>query len=110
MRGLGLDVRSGLHTGEIEILPNDVGGIAVHVAAQDERLNALGARITRVPARAGQASERADPTDWSMLPGVDRTWRSKLSLPPIDHGRKFSNPAGRDGISKIAGTHKFRIS
>ena len=34
VRGLGLEVRSGLHTGEIEILPNDVGGIAVHVAAR----------------------------------------------------------------------------
>ena len=34
VRDLGLEVRSGLHTGEIEILPNDVGGIAVHVAAR----------------------------------------------------------------------------
>jgi class 3 adenylate cyclase len=32
VRDLGLEVRSGLQTGEIEILPNDVGGIAVHVA------------------------------------------------------------------------------
>jgi class 3 adenylate cyclase len=34
VRDLGLEVRSGLHTGEIEILPNDIGGIAVHVAAR----------------------------------------------------------------------------
>jgi class 3 adenylate cyclase len=34
VRDLGLEVRSGLHTGEIEIMPNDVGGIAVHVAAR----------------------------------------------------------------------------
>jgi class 3 adenylate cyclase len=38
VRGLGLEVRSGLHTGEIEILPNDVGGIAVHVAARVAQL------------------------------------------------------------------------
>lgn len=31
---LGIEVRSGLHTGEIEIQPNDVGGIAVHIAAR----------------------------------------------------------------------------
>jgi class 3 adenylate cyclase len=34
-RGLGLSVRAGLHAGECELLPgDDVGGIAVHVAAR----------------------------------------------------------------------------
>jgi class 3 adenylate cyclase len=31
---LGLDVRIGLHTGEYEIQRDDVGGIAVHIAAR----------------------------------------------------------------------------
>jgi class 3 adenylate cyclase len=31
---LGLDVRSGLHTGEIELHRDDIGGIAVHIAAR----------------------------------------------------------------------------
>ncbi len=30
----GLEVRSGLHTGEIEIIGDDVGGIAVHIGAR----------------------------------------------------------------------------
>jgi class 3 adenylate cyclase len=30
----GLEVRSGLHTGEIELMGNDVGGIAVHIGAR----------------------------------------------------------------------------
>jgi class 3 adenylate cyclase len=30
----GLEVRSGLHTGEIEMIGNDVGGIAVHIGAR----------------------------------------------------------------------------
>jgi class 3 adenylate cyclase len=34
MRPLGIDVRSGLHTGEIEIQREDIGGIAVHIAAR----------------------------------------------------------------------------
>jgi class 3 adenylate cyclase len=34
MRPLGIDVRSGLHTGEIEIQQDDIGGIAVHIAAR----------------------------------------------------------------------------
>lgn len=39
VRGLGLEIRVGVHTGEVEILPNDIGGIAVHAAA---RIMALG--------------------------------------------------------------------
>ncbi len=31
---LGIDVRVGLHTGEIELLGDDIGGIAVHIAAR----------------------------------------------------------------------------
>ena len=34
VRSLGLEVRSGVHTGEIEIKGNDIAGIAVHVAAR----------------------------------------------------------------------------
>ena len=31
---IGLPVRAGLHTGEIEVRGNDIGGIAVHAAAR----------------------------------------------------------------------------
>ena len=31
-RQLGLEVRAGLHTGEVEVRGDDVGGIAVHLA------------------------------------------------------------------------------
>jgi class 3 adenylate cyclase len=37
--GLGLPVRIGIHTGEVELLPGDIGGLAVHAAA---RVMALG--------------------------------------------------------------------
>lgn len=40
VRALGVEVRAGLHTGECELVADDVGGIAVHIAA-------------RVAARAG---------------------------------------------------------
>jgi class 3 adenylate cyclase len=33
-RALGIDVRSGLHTGECELIGDDVGGIAVHIGAR----------------------------------------------------------------------------
>lgn len=32
--GLGLSVRTGLHTGEVERSPDDVAGLAVHLAAR----------------------------------------------------------------------------
>jgi class 3 adenylate cyclase len=34
VRPLGMEVRGGLHTGEIEIQRDDIGGIAVHIAAR----------------------------------------------------------------------------
>ena len=34
VRDLGIEIRSGLHTGEVEIIGDDVGGISVHAAAR----------------------------------------------------------------------------
>jgi pimeloyl-ACP methyl ester carboxylesterase len=48
IRSLGIDVRSGLHTGECEIMDDKVGGIAVHIGA-------------RVAALAGPGSPRWRP-------------------------------------------------
>jgi class 3 adenylate cyclase len=33
-RNLGIEIRAGLHTGEIELAGDDIGGIAVHIAAR----------------------------------------------------------------------------
>jgi class 3 adenylate cyclase len=38
LRGLDLEVRAGLHTGEIDLQGDDIGGIAVHIA---QRIQAL---------------------------------------------------------------------
>ena len=42
VRSLGIAVRTGLHTGECEVMDNDVGGIAVHTAARVATLAAPG--------------------------------------------------------------------
>jgi class 3 adenylate cyclase len=34
VRELGLEVRAGLHTGECELIGNDIGGIGVHIGAR----------------------------------------------------------------------------
>ena len=31
---LGIEIRAGIHTGECELMDNDIGGIAVHIAAR----------------------------------------------------------------------------
>jgi len=39
VREAGIEIRAGLHTGEVELVPDDVSGVAVHMAA---RIMALG--------------------------------------------------------------------
>jgi class 3 adenylate cyclase len=39
---LGLEIRAGVHTGEVELLDGDIGGIAVHIAARVSALAAPG--------------------------------------------------------------------
>jgi class 3 adenylate cyclase len=34
MGSLGIEVRAGLHTGELEVMDGDLGGLAVHIAAR----------------------------------------------------------------------------
>ena len=39
MSSLGIELRIGIHTGEVDVLPNDIGGVAVHAVS---RIMALG--------------------------------------------------------------------
>ena len=32
MRTLGIEVRAGLHAGEVELINDDIGGVAIHIA------------------------------------------------------------------------------
>lgn len=34
LEGLGIEIRAGIHTGELDVTDDDVGGIAVHIAAR----------------------------------------------------------------------------
>jgi class 3 adenylate cyclase len=38
LKRLGIDIRAGLHTGEVELRGDDVGGVAVHLAARVQAL------------------------------------------------------------------------
>jgi class 3 adenylate cyclase len=73
-RQLGLPLRAGLHTGEIEVRGNDVGGIAVHVAArvmaQSQSSEVLVSRVvTDLVAGAGLKFTERGSHDLKGLPG-----------------------------------------
>jgi class 3 adenylate cyclase len=42
VRVIGIEVRAGLHTGEIELLPDDVAGVAVHIGSRIASLAGAG--------------------------------------------------------------------
>jgi len=46
VESLGLELRAGIHTGEIEVRGDDIGGIAVHIAARISSLAGAGEILT----------------------------------------------------------------
>ena len=73
---IGIEVRAGMHTGEVELIGDDVGGIAVHVAA---RISALAEGRTVLVSRTvrdlvtGSGIE-FDPCGRHSLKGVPDEW------------------------------------
>ena len=77
LRPLGLEVRSGLHTGEVERRDHDIGGIAVHIAQRVSDLAAPGEVLvsrTVVDLVAGSGLEFSRRGDHE-LKGVKGTWQ-----------------------------------
>jgi class 3 adenylate cyclase len=75
-RQLGLDIRVGVHTGEIERRGDDIGGIAVHIAA---RVQAEAEPGTVVVSRVvtdvvGGSGLQFSPTGEFELKGVPGSW------------------------------------
>ena len=76
LRRLGLEIRAGLHTGECDVTPGDVAGIAVHVAARVQaaaepgEILVSGPSATSPPAPAS-ASTTAAATNSK---GIDGDW------------------------------------
>src|SRR5262245_41027609 len=83
VRALGLDVRCGLHTGECELVGNDIAGIAVHIGARVAGLAAAGEVLVSQTARdlvAGSGlafEERGTHT----LKGVPNAWHLFRAIP-----------------------------
>ncbi|HXN61853.1 MAG TPA: hypothetical protein VN886_15510 [Acidimicrobiales bacterium] len=74
---LGLDIRAGLHTGEVEVRGADIAGIGVHIAArvlEESRPGELWVSAAVPMLVAGSGLEFVDRGDHE-LKGVPGSWR-----------------------------------
>ena len=55
VRRLGVEVRAGVHTGEVEVMNNDIDGIAVHIGARVAAEAGPGGRIQIADVRMARA-------------------------------------------------------
>ena len=76
-RDLGLEVRVGLHCGEVDLIGDDVGGIAVHIAARVSDLAAAGEVLVTSTVKDLVAGSRIPFEDRGAreLKGIDDEWR-----------------------------------
>jgi class 3 adenylate cyclase len=77
LRALGLDIRAGLHTGEVEIRGDDIGGIAVHVGSRVAALATAGQVLVSSTVKdlvAGSGIEFDDRGEYE-LKGLTGSWR-----------------------------------
>jgi class 3 adenylate cyclase len=77
VRAIGLDVRIGLHTGEVEVRGDDIAGMAVHIAARVAAVAGAGEVLVSgamPPLVAGSGIDFTDRGEHE-LKGVPGTWR-----------------------------------
>lgn len=76
-RSLGLEVRCGLHTGECELVGDDLAGIAVHIGARVAALAAPGEVLVSQTVRDLVAGSGLTFTERGVhtLKGVPSEWR-----------------------------------
>jgi class 3 adenylate cyclase/pimeloyl-ACP methyl ester carboxylesterase len=77
VRNLGLEIRAGLHTGEVEQRQNSVAGLAVHVGARVASMAAAGEVLVTNVVRALVLGSGIDFADRGMhsLKGVPDSWQ-----------------------------------
>jgi class 3 adenylate cyclase/pimeloyl-ACP methyl ester carboxylesterase len=76
LSALGLEVRCGLHTGEVEVRGDDLGGIAVHIGARVMELATPGEILvsSAVPPLIAGSGVRFEERGAHALKGIDGEW------------------------------------
>ncbi len=77
LRAVGVEVRIGLHSGEVELRGNDVGGIAVSIGARVAASGSAGDVVVSSTVRDLVAGSGIEFEDWGerSLKGLPDTWR-----------------------------------
>jgi class 3 adenylate cyclase len=77
LRPLGLEIRAGLHTGEVEVMGADIAGIGVHIAARVLEAAQPGDLLVSaaVPMLVAGSGFEFDDMGEHELKGVSGTWR-----------------------------------
>jgi class 3 adenylate cyclase len=77
LRGIGLQIRAGLHTGEVELRDDDIGGIGVHIAARVAAAAASGEILASRTVRdlVVGSDIAAEDRGTQVLKGIDGTWQ-----------------------------------
>jgi class 3 adenylate cyclase len=75
--GIGLQIRAGLHTGEVELRDGDVGGIGVHIAARIVAAAESGEILTSRTVRdlVVGSDIAVEDRGTHALKGIDGTWQ-----------------------------------
>jgi peptide/nickel transport system substrate-binding protein len=83
VKGLGLEIRAGLHVGEVEQLGRKVGGLAVPIAARIMALAGAGEVLVSATVRelVTGAGLRFEDRGTHVLKGVPEEWRVYRALP-----------------------------
>jgi class 3 adenylate cyclase len=105
--GLAIEIRAGIHTGECEIIGEDVGGIAVHIAARVNALAAPGEILVSRTVRdlvvgsgiafeeRGTQALKGVPGEWSLLAVVPEEAASES---PEVQLAKIETPGPRESM------------
>ena len=77
LAGIGVGIRAGLHTGELELRGDDVGGLAVHLAARVMAAAQPGEILVSRTVRdlAAGADVTLEDRGIHLLKGVDGDWQ-----------------------------------
>jgi len=82
-RRLGIDVRAGVHAGEVEVRGDDIGGITVHTGARVAALAGPGEVLVSSTVRDLVAGSELTFSDRGVhsLKGVPGEWRLLCAVP-----------------------------
>jgi class 3 adenylate cyclase len=107
--GLGMEIRAGIHAGECEVMGDDVGGMAVHIAARVNAVAAPGEILVSRTVRdlvvgsgiafkeRGTQTLKGVPGEWSLLTVVPEGGAQESAEVRIT---KIETPSPRDAMRR----------